>query len=366
MKIALIIYGSLDTLSGGYLYDRQLVAHLRSAGCEVDILSLPWRNYAAHLRDNIRVAWARQIVLANYDLIIQDELNHPSLIALNFMLKQMCRTPIVSIVHHLRSSEDHPPYRMPLYRWVEKLYLRSVDGFIFNSRTTRRIVEQLVGYPKSNVIAYPAADHRQPPPHSTVINNIATRLEADGSLQLLFIGNLIPRKGLHTVLNALARLSSHNWHLHIIGSMDVDATYSAAMRHRANTLSLASHITWHGRVSDDRLAAQLGGSDLLVMPSYEGFGIVFLEAMAYGLPVIAANAGAASELITPKKNGYLCQLNDDISLLQPLQLLLSNRVQLATLAYHARLRYEEHPTWFQSMSGAHEWLHEVRNLTSTA
>ena len=54
MKIGFLIYGSLDTLSGGYLYDRKLVEYLRTQGDTVQIISLPWRNYAAHLSDNFR------------------------------------------------------------------------------------------------------------------------------------------------------------------------------------------------------------------------------------------------------------------------------------------------------------------------
>ncbi len=53
MKIGLVIYGSLDTLSGGYMYDRMLVDYLRAEGDTVEIISLPWRNYAAHLTDNL-------------------------------------------------------------------------------------------------------------------------------------------------------------------------------------------------------------------------------------------------------------------------------------------------------------------------
>ena len=52
MRLGLLIYGSLDTLSGGYLYDRKLVEHLRRAGDSVEIISIPWRSYPAHLADN--------------------------------------------------------------------------------------------------------------------------------------------------------------------------------------------------------------------------------------------------------------------------------------------------------------------------
>ena len=78
MKIGLIIYGSIDTLSGGYMYDRMMVEYLRAQGDTVEIISLPWRNYAAHLTDNFSFK-----LLPNLDILIQDELNHPSLIGAN-------------------------------------------------------------------------------------------------------------------------------------------------------------------------------------------------------------------------------------------------------------------------------------------
>jgi glycosyltransferase involved in cell wall biosynthesis len=183
-------------------------------------------------------------------------------------------------------------------------------------------------------------------------------MHANQPLQLLLVGNLMARKGLHTVLNALARLDTKRWHLHIVGSEAVDPSYSTAMRHRADTLSLTPNLTWHGRISDDALHRLLSGSDLLVMPSYEGFGIVFLEGMAFGLPVLAANIGAAGEIIYPGINGYLVPFDDDLALAQYLTLLEENRVHLATLAYHARHRYDQHPTWAESMDTAYHWLHE--------
>jgi glycosyltransferase involved in cell wall biosynthesis len=78
--------------------------------------------------------------------------------------------------------------------------------------------------------------------------------------------------------------------------------------------------------------------------------------MAYGLPVIAANVGAAPEIVYPGENGYLIEMDDDISLANYIAILIKNRVQLANLAYHARQRYDSHPTWTQSMQNAYLWL----------
>jgi glycosyltransferase involved in cell wall biosynthesis len=363
VKIGLLIYGTLDTLSGGYLYDRQLVGYLRSVGCSVEIVSLPWRTYTSHLTDNLHIQWAMKIAQASYDVLIQDELNHPSLFLLNRLIKQFCSSPIISIVHHLRSSEVHALQLMPFYRLVERLYLQSVDGFIYNSQTTRRSVESLLGYCTPGVVAYPAADHRQPPSHEIIVGSIQQRLTADGPLQLLVIGNIAQRKGLHTVLNALGRLPEHNWHLHIAGSLDVDPAYSTAQHQRAAALSIAQRLTWHGRISDEQIKHLLSTCDLLVMPSYEGFGIVYLEAMAFGLPAIAATAGAAAEIVTPGIDGYLVALDDDVGLAAHLRLLMHNRVHLATLAYFARNRYEGHPSWRESMQKVYQWLREAYSLS---
>src|SRR5688500_938752 len=126
MRIGLSIYGSLDTLSCGYLYDRKLAEYFRSRGDTVEIMSLPWRNYAAHLTDNLHFK-----LPSNLDILVEDELNHPSLILAN---RRKHSYPVISLVHHLRCSELRPNWQNIFYRWVEKKYLQSVDGFIFNSK----------------------------------------------------------------------------------------------------------------------------------------------------------------------------------------------------------------------------------------
>ncbi len=79
MRIGLVIYGNLNTLSGGYLYDRRLVEHLRAHGDTVHIVSLPWRNYGRHLLDNFSRDLRRALATAPVDIWLEDELNHPSL-----------------------------------------------------------------------------------------------------------------------------------------------------------------------------------------------------------------------------------------------------------------------------------------------
>jgi glycosyltransferase involved in cell wall biosynthesis len=361
MNVGLVIYGSLDTQSGGYLYDRMLVAALRQAGNHVKIFSLPRRSYPIHLTHNLWLAWADHLAAAKLDLLLQDELNHPSLFLLNHCLRSRIACPFVAIVHHLRSQEEHPASLQSIYRTVERSYLRTLDGFLFNSHTTRASVQHLLGASPPGYVAYPAADHCNPPARPVVLAALAQRARRQGPLRVLFVGNVIRRKGLHLLTAALSQLPVESWRLEIVGSATVDPSYVEMVHSFAAQHNLTHRITWHGSASDAALQTLLATCDLLAVPSYEGFGIVYLEAMAYGLPVIATTAGAAHELVEPGVNGYLVSPGDSAALAARLRSLTHNRSLLAVMGYQARLRYERHPSWSDSMSRAIVWLHEVQS-----
>ena len=299
VHIGFIVYGSLDTISGGYLYDRALVNALHAEKNTVQTLSLPWRNYARHLADNLDGRLFRRLTQAPFDLLIQDELNHPSLVIMNRRLRRRVRYPIVSIVHHLRSDEDLSPALMPLYRYVESQYLRTVDAFIFNSRSSRDAVSVRIGYEPLGLIAYPAADHLHPPSTDQVSTIVATRCQLHPPLKILFVGNLIARKGLHTLLRAVAQLPAGSWRLNVVGSMAVDPFYVRRIRHLIQQMNLTYAVNLLGAIDDVQLRAEYEQSHVLAVPSFEGFGIVYLEAMSYGLPAIASTCGTAWEVISP-------------------------------------------------------------------
>lgn len=361
MRLGLIIYGSLDTLSGGYLYDRQLVAHLRSQGDRVEIISLPWRSYARHLADNLSTKLLRHLQRLDLDILLQDELNHPSLFWLNQRLRQAVSYPIVSIVHHLRSSEARPAWQNRFYRQIESRYLRGMNGFIFNSRTTRQAVVDCLenlGPLTHGVVAYPAGDRFAP--HLSD-REIVERAGAPGPLRLLFLGNIIPRKGLHTLLGALNRLpgarSAGSWTLKVIGSPEVDRAYTTRTQRLITRHGLGEKVQFMGVLDDRLLAEQLSNSHVLAVPSsYEGFGIVYLEGMGFGLPAIASSAGAAGEIITSGKDGFIIPPGDEIILAHHLQELIRDRQRLGNMSLAARQRYRAQPTWEASMSRARRFL----------
>lgn len=352
MRIALIIYGSLDTLSGGYLYDRKLVEFLRAHGDTVNIISLPWRNYAAHLADNFSFRLPR-----GYDLIIEDELNHPSLLVAN-EAKHPC--PVVSLVHHLRCSEERPAWQNSLYRIVEKKYLRGVDGFIFNSQTTQGVVNNVAESSKPSIVAYPPTDRFGEPINE---KEIESRVNESGPLRILFLGNLIPRKGLHALLDALAQVARNSisrYELDIVGSLEFDPTYSQSMQKFVAVNDLTSIVQFHGALNEGPLREQFAWAHVLCVPSsYEGFGIVYLEGMGFGLPAIGTTEGAAGEIIRDGETGFLVPPGSADLLASRLASLAADRSLLTRLSLAARQRYLNQPSWMETASNIRKFLQSM-------
>src|SRR5574341_2602930 len=344
MKLGLVIYGSLETMSGGYLYDRMLVAHLQKCGDIVEIISLPWRNYAAHLTDNFHFRLPRGL-----DIVIEDELNHPSLLAAN---RRGHTSPIISLVHNLRSLEPRPGWQNAFYRQIERSYLDSVDGFIFNSETTRQAVHDLAGRGKPYVVATPGGDRLG----SLTAEQTQARAAEVPPLRMLFLANVTPLKGLHILLEAIGHQPS-DVRLDIVGSLSVNPAYVRYVQRKVNTLGLKSKVFFHGILDGEALIERMKSAQVLVIPSsYEGFGIAYLEGMAFGLPAIGTVAGAIPQLVTDGENGYLIAPGDSEALAERLAELASNRELLTRLSLNALNRYQSQPTWEQSAGNIRNFL----------
>jgi glycosyltransferase involved in cell wall biosynthesis len=357
LKIGLVIYGDLETLTGGYLYDRMLVEFLRSRGDVVKIFSLPWRNYGRHLFDNLSQTLVRPVSEAQLDILIEDELNHPSLFRLNRRMKERVNYPIVSIVHHLRCSELRPAWQNRFYRLVESDYLAGVDGFVFNSVTTRSTVEVLIGNSKPSVVAFPGRDGVRPDVTRVAVERRA--LET-GPLRILFVGSLIPRKELHTLLAALARLPRDSWRLDVVGSPKTDPAYASRVLAEIEQLGMLEQVQLLGSLSGQELADCYSRNHLLAVPSsYEGFGIVYLEAMGFGLPALASTAGAAHEIITHDRDGFLVRAGDADAVARHVGELVSNRSKLVRMGLAALDRYAAHPTWGEAAATIRNFLEEM-------
>ena len=356
MHIGLMIYGELDTVSGGYLYDRKLVGRLNRDGHQVELISLDWRSYLLHLTDNLSGSVYRRLKQFKGDLLIQDELNHPSLFWLNRRIKATADYPIFSIVHHLRSQEPRPAWQNHFYRMIERRFLHTMDGFIFNSLTTLQTVHQL-GINLDllpHLVAFPAGDQFQP---QISADAISKRAFEPGPLRLVFLGNLVPRKGLHILIDAAARLPLEDLTLTIIGDATYDRGYARRIQRQIQDSNQSGRVRLLGSLPPERLVEELTCHHVMVVPSfYEGYGIVYLEGMAFGLPAIATTAGAASEIISSDLNGFLVPPGDPAALARSITKLSHDRKKLAEMGLAARERYLSQPSWEQTTGSILEFL----------
>ncbi|MEX2161623.1 MAG: glycosyltransferase family 4 protein [Anaerolineales bacterium] len=353
MRIGLIIYGRLDQRSGGYLYDRQLVEYLRRGGHSVQIVSLPWRSYWRHLADNFSSPLFDRLKGLRVDLLLQDELNHPSLFLLNARLKRQVTYPIISMIHLLRATESHPIPLSWFYRFIERRYLNSVDGFIFNSGDTRRQVSRMLTGAKPSIVATPGGDRLRP---RVAKAQIRARARRTGPLRVVFLGNLIRRKAPHLLLAAAAGMRDEV-RVDFAGRMDMEPAYVRGLRRMVEQSRLHRIIKFHGHLDGADLAKLLRSSQVLVLASaYEGFGIAYLEGMGFGLPAIGTRAGAAGEIIAHGKNGYLIGLGEAGQLKRLLRRLHRDRLLLTRLSFEAFATYQKFPTWQASMARIESFL----------
>ena len=336
MRIGLTLYGSLDERSGGFRYDRKLVEGLRRNGDTVEVVELPWRRYPRGLLDNVSPRVHDRLRI-DVDVMLQDELAHPSLVGLNRTLPY----PIVSVVHHLRSSESRR--LAPLYRAVEKRYLGSVDGVVCNSGPTRNVVTGLGVDPDRTVVAPPAGDRFDP----EIDDETIERRGRSEPLRLVSVGSLTPRKGVRTLVGGVARAET-DAELTVVGR-PIDHDYLAAVRRDIRRYGLADRVRIAGELSDAALASVLESSHVLAMPSrYEGFGIVYLEGMSFGLPAIASRAGGAVETVEDGETGLLLDPDDPDAVADAIDRFGSDRDRLVAMGKNARRRYERHPNWAET------------------
>ncbi|WP_440769257.1 glycosyltransferase family 4 protein [Natronorubrum sp. DTA28] len=361
MQIGLVVEGDLEQTSGGYRYDRKLVSFLETQGDEVDVISLPARSddnrgletVSAPSNPSNTDRSIRDRLDRPYDVLLQDELCHPTLAEHNPRLEQP--GAIVSLVHLLRTPD--PAVDDSRVREREKRYLESVDAAVCTSSYTRDRTTDLAEGDLPTLVAPPAGRHE-----GAALSADAVRERArTDSLRIAFVGNVVPRKNVTTLLEALARIDGrkHDWRATVVGSLETDPAYARAVRKRARSFGLDDRVTFTGSVETTVLESILERSHVLAVPArYEGFGMVYLEAMEYGVVPIASSVGGASEFVADGRNGFVVDPTDPDRLADRLGALAAERDRLAALGTGALETATAHPTWAKTLESVRTFLRQ--------
>ena len=162
-------------------------------------------------------------------------------------------------------------------------------------------------------------------------------------LRLLFVGNLTENKGVHTVFEAFLALAARYPGLSLTIAGAGDEAVSERMANEARAAGVGDRLTLLGFVEHERLPELYRSADLLAAPSqFEGgLGMVYLEAMACGLPVIAAAAGGAAEAIVDGETGILLRAGNAPEAAGAIESMIGDPQRRAALAAAARERVQE-------------------------
>jgi len=238
-------------------------------------------------------------------------------------LRQRWSLPMVHMSHTLgypknaaaqQVWEQEPPRRLQ----VEYEVLKHSDALVAESPASRQHMVQEYGVDPARVQVIPCGvDTTLFQPHDRLQARQALALPASAPC-VLFVGRLQPLKGLDTLLRAVDRARQQYPTLRALivgGGVDVDDPHEAEelgrLRALAEALHLTSHITFLKAQPQERLAQYYAAADVFVMPShYESFGMVVLEAMACGTPVVASRVGGLASTVLHERTGLLAPVGD--------------------------------------------------------
>lgn len=224
------------------------------------------------------------------------------------------------------SKGSSPHLHAPLRAAVRSM-LRAADDVVGQSRDTVRHVTDLYGV-RRPVELIPLGIDRPPSVGAASRQDLGLPRDA---FVMITIGRLVARKATTQLIDMFAACSIPDAHLVIVG----DGPDAPAVDKRATELGVRDRVHMLGQVSDAEKYAALCVSDAFVTASqHEGFGLVFLEAMAFGLPVLCYDRGGQTDFLVTGETGHVVKLNDQEAFVLALLELHRDR--------EARERYGQH------------------------
>jgi glycosyltransferase involved in cell wall biosynthesis len=266
--------------SGGNAYDRQICRGLAEIGWPVRVHA-------------VRGAWPQpdRAAYTGLDAVVQG-IPAGAVTLLDGLVASTAPEVLVPQASRLRLV---PLVHMPLghnsadanARTREAAVLSAAASVVTTSTWSRRMLLELYSLPGDRVhVAEPGVDTAPVAPGTTTGGNFVC------------VAAVIPDKGHAVLLSALATITDLSWHCRCVGSLERDPAFADALRRRALDDGLGHRVHFTGARTGRDLERSYAAADLLVLPSRsETYGMVVTEALARGLPVVAADVGGVSEAL---------------------------------------------------------------------
>lgn len=275
--------------SGGNTYDRRICAGLAALGWVVRVHLIAGRWPVPERADLARLA------------LVLDDIEDGAVVVVDGLIGSAAPSVLVTRAGRLRQILlIHLPLGLAVPDATssgdargERSLLSAASAVITTSRWTRGwLLDQYRLQPGAVHAAVPGVDIAEPTSPSP----------AGG--RLLCVAAVTPVKGHDLLIGALAGLAEPGWSLRCVGSLSAEPGWSVQLQKQATAAGLADRVEWSGTLTGPGLADAYAGADVLVIASrVETYGLVVTEALARGLPVIAADVGGLPEALGAAPDG---------------------------------------------------------------
>ena len=344
VRATFAIPGDLATLTGGYGYDREVLARLPTYGVHVQHMSLP-QGFPFPSAEALAQSAALLAGVDEGEVLLCDGLAYGALPA--NVLAQV-HANIVALVHHPLALETGLSVdAAQALCESEQVALTFANSVIVSSHLTKEILIRDYSVDAMRIhVALPGTERA---PRAT---------GGDGAVHLLAVGSIVPRKAYDVLLSALETCANLDWSLTIVGSLARAPDYADEVLRQA-ALALPGRIQFAGEVDSDALDGLYARSDLFVMSShFEGYGMVLGEAMVRGLPIVMTCGGAMAQTV-PEGVALKVAPGDVKALGQALHQAISDRALRQVLADASYAAGKELPTWDDAAQIIAQVLKEV-------
>jgi len=340
MQHLIFVYpGELNSTSGGYAYDRRIIEGLEHHGWQIQLISLG-DGYPFIDLTQREYARSRLLNLVQGVPMVIDGLALGVLPDLAPVIAN--RHPLIALIHHPLAFEfGLSDSEIKYLKQSETQALKHVLGVIANSPATARDLNQYYGIHSEIVhVVLPGTDRTR---------RLEPRVQRDiddfNPVNLLSVGSIIPRKGFHDLIPALVPLIDLPWTLSIAGETSSNVKAYELLTSNIKDFHLEGRINVLGVVTNEELEHLYAKADIFVLASlFEGYGMVYAEAIAHGLPIIATSGGAIPDTV-PEKAGLLVAPGDIPALTNALKTLILDQPYRARLSFGALDAALLQPTW---------------------
>ncbi len=309
MEKVVFLTGAKPPQTGGELYNYKLSQYLEKQGWEQEFVSLHEKKHYLRLSKipiigNILVSFIFAVILFKYQgILVEDHYFSKFLLWKNIIQRFIFREKIIILVHlfYGYDSNDKMIVRRLIYKYIEKVRLSFADVIITSSEYSKREIVSIGITPKIVHVLSPGIDRDK-----FSILSSRDNLDYQKNKIILCVGNFIPRKGIVHLIEALSQIETPGLILHLVGNRKNNSTYYNQLNKDVEKLKLVECVVFHDGADQENIKQLYNCADIFVLPSFkETFGIVFLEAMHHGLPIITTNISAMPELVEEGKNGFL-------------------------------------------------------------